>query len=230
MKKTLIALFTIILIFGGAAHGADFLDFNPDYDYLRFSVDGELTASFLFLNPSLEFSGVGGRNDKNADWLTPMISIREANFNLFTVSFGKDTATELAEELVGSIVGVVDSQEEVLADYYTVRQADQLFFLYKDLLDYRPVSSSVVRYIENEEVANLAMERGFDDGRMYGGIMTMSQGLIVNMLVYSDDWWADLEVDWKEMGDYNFPKKAVGEGYHDRPITLEVEFYDYEVY
>ena len=227
----LIAVLFILLIFSNPAFaGGEMLNFNPDYDYLSFSVEGDLVVNFLFLNPSLEFSGVGGRDERNADWLTPMISIKEANFNLFSISFGRDKATELAEQLVGSIVGVVDSEEEVLDDYYTVREGDNLYFLYKDLIDYRPASSSVVRIVNDQEVTSLANEKGFDDGRMYGGIIEFNQRKAVNFLFYSDDWWADLNVDWKNVGDYIFPKRAYGEGYHDRSIELEVDFYDYEVY
>ncbi len=228
--KLIAVLFIVFILPGSVLASGDMLDFNPDYEYLSFKVEGRVTIDLLLLNPSLQFRGIGERNHKNSDWLTPMVSIKEANLNLFTISFGKERATKLAEELVGSIVGVMDSQDEVLDDYYTVREGDHLYFLYKDLLDYRPASSSVVRIIDDKKVTALAKEGGFDRGRMYGGIIEFNNRAAVNFLIYSDDWRADLSVDWKEMGDYIFPERAYGKGYHDRPIELEVDFYQYEVY
>lgn len=230
MKKVLVLFIVIFLLFSTGVN-ADILTFNPEHEGLNFSVEGSLTANFLFINPRLDFSGSGVRNENNENWLTPLIKIENANFNVLIFSFGEDSATELAEDLIGSMVGITDSQEEAMDDYYLVED-ENTYFIYKDLFDLRPTNSEIIRVIEDEEIEELAEKRGFTDGRMYGGEMKFSQDdLLVNLLAYSDDWWADLSIEWKEVGEkYNFPKRATGEGFHDRPIDLKVEFFDYEVY
>ncbi len=228
--KIIAVLFILFILSFPASAAEDLLDFNPDYERLDFSVEGTLTANFLFVNPALEFSGTGKRDDRNSDWLTPLVEIEEANFNVFIFSFGEDSATELAEDLIGSMVGVADSQEEAMEDYYLVEDED-LFFVYRNFFNDRPPDREIIRIIEDEKIQEMAEKGDYTEGKMFGGKMVFQDGLLTRILGYSDDWWADLDVEWKSVdGKYSFPKRATGQGYHDRKIDLEVDFFDYEVY
>jgi len=229
--KRIIVLFILIFILTAPAQAIEEkLDFNPDYDRLSFDVEGSLTASFLFINPTLEFKGYGRRNASNSDWLTPAVLIEEAYFNILFISFGKDTATDLAGDLIGSVLGVTDSEMEALNDYYLTENDEAIFFVYKDLIDYNPQGFRIIELVDEDKIIEKTAERNFSDGRMYAGKITFNQGLITNLIAYSNDWWADLDISWKEVSkDYRFPDYVTGEGYHDRPITIEVDFYNYKV-
>ncbi len=202
-------------------------DFNPQYESLSFSVEGSIRMHVFLLNPTFIFSGRGGRDD-NFEAMAPEVEVTEAYFRVLVVPLSIGSATDIAEEIIGTVVGVSEPTEEVLRGYQTVLNDDDLYFIWERIIEEKS-DRETVELIEEGKVSELAVKRGFSQGRIYGGKMTFEDGLAERVVAYSDEWWVDLSVYWKSIGDYNFIKEVSGNGFYERPVTVEISFSDYEL-
>ncbi len=227
---TLVVCFFLLFSFPVHSQVVELLDFNPEYEEIDFSVEGTIKMHVFLINPTLNFYGTAGENEKFSDPLVPAISVTEASLSVLSLPIIRGRAESLAKNITEMATGVSRSTDVLLRNYRTVVLGEDLYFVFRQIIGPMLTNAEIVNLIENGEITDLALEKGFDYGIVYGGKMTFNDGLVRKITVYSDDWWANLELEWETIQEkYFFPEKITGEGYYSRPISIEFIFSDYKI-
>ncbi len=230
MKLVLFLCF--FLIFSPFAHGQvnELLNFNPDYETIDFAVEGTVRMSIFLINPTLEFYGRADQSEDFTDPLIPPISVTEAGLSVLSLPISIGPAQYLAEDITQMATGVSQSTDMLLNNYRVTVYGNHLYFVYGEIVDYTLTDMEIINLIEDEEIIDLISEKGLSEGIVYGGRMSFEDELVKKIMVYSDRWWAELNLKWELIqGEYFFPEKIIGEGHYERPISIELIFSDYVI-
>jgi len=203
------------------------LDFNFNYDSLDFSVEGRVRFDILLLRPTLRFSGKGELYQDSSGVSTSSVSVKDSSFSVLYLPFRIRDSDEIAEEIIEAILKVLNPADMVERDYYLAFKEDELFFVIKRLMDQIPSEDQIIEMIKEEKILEKSTERGLKDQRVYGGRVLFKDNLARNVVIYSNDWWANLKIYWKETNGKSFPEKVRGDGFYRRDLDIKIDIFNH---
>ncbi len=237
----LAVIFTIMLAYPAAGLSAEensevyeedlmnMLKINPDFEEISFYVEGEALIYFPLIDPALKFAGQGMRNGEG---IAPEIDLEEASFEILYFTLGDELALNIAENLTNSILKITEPEEEIWVDYQTLFKNGSLFFVHEALMAGLSSPETAFEKLQNNELADGAAGNSFDGDGAYGGKLNFNEEreVITNIEVYSEDWWADLEIIWEQIGDeFKMPAVIRGEGHYLREFDVKIHLSSYEI-